>query len=149
MSKGVGAAVGGAAGRPEGAGDAVARQAMELLLARLMGGGPQVGPWSLRPDLSGVDRQVATGSVNFARTPVGPRVQPPMRGRPYTSYNRSRIPTQNTPGVGPMGNLPFQAFIDRAVESMSFPPMYGMPRSPQGGSGPVVGEHFRFLPPTL
>lgn len=132
----------------KGLGDDVAREAMELLLRRLAGG-PQVGPWTLRPDLSGLDRQVATGGADFARTPIGPRVQPPMRGRPYTSYNRSRIPTQNTPGVGAMGNMPFEAFISRAVESMSFPPMYGMPRTPQGGSGPVVGEHFRFLPATL
>lgn len=122
---------------------------LQRLLADMDQGGPAVSQWQVSPDLTHATRQGVLGGVDFAQTPIGPPMQPPMRGRPYTSYNRSRVPNQNTPGVGPMGNLPFYPTMTPYTEKLSFPPMYGMPRTPAGGSGPVVGEHFRFLPPTL
>jgi hypothetical protein len=120
-------------------------QAMQMAIANMTG---MTSPkyldtrgGQLASDLGSITR----GGVDVAQTPAGPDQLPPMRGAPYTSYNMNRNTEMPPIGVGPMGNMPFYY----NENTLSFPPVYGMPRSRPGRTGPVVGEHFRFLPPTL
>ena len=143
---GLGGAIGGSITNPSGLGDAMAKIAMEIILERLRE--PQPTPWSAKDDMSGATRKHSIGGVDMAYHPAGARVQPPMRGRPYTSYNRSRLGTQNAVPVGEMNNLPFQALINRYIETMSFPPMYGQPRQYPQTAIPISDEHV-YLPRTM